>query len=198
MQVQRLFLPAIVFAGMVLTHATAYAASDVQWTFGNNSFFDYELVAFNDKNAPLNADLGSLDPTLTLRLGVRYQVTVLSPVAHPFEVIAKGANAGDDTALLTMGTTQSPFETNSTVNWVDTDTGTVAFTLAHELASAMLGRPERQPGYRCTSHTSTMRANVVIVPEPAAALLIVAIWVSRLLAGSTQSGSPARQAGRDL
>jgi len=47
-------------------------------------------------------------------------VKVTNDIAHPFEVLAKGASAGGDTVLLSMASgVKGPFEDDVQVDWVD-------------------------------------------------------------------------------
>ncbi len=112
-----------VVAGMAVifgASATVGAAShDVAWTFGNVSSSSYRLDAFEPEDAGLGASLGSADPTLTVQIGKRYQVTVTNFVPHPVELLAKGASAGADTFILSMGSRTYQFESDPEVAWVD-------------------------------------------------------------------------------
>jgi len=90
--------------------AVKAASHDVAWTFGNVGSFSYRLDAFSPADAGLVANIGRENPTLTLHIGQRYQVTIINYTVHPFQVIAKGASAGADIPLLSMGVTTSPFE----------------------------------------------------------------------------------------
>ncbi|MCH7558327.1 MAG: PQQ-dependent sugar dehydrogenase [Planctomycetes bacterium] len=145
------------------------ASHDVAWTFGNVSSRSYRLDAFAPDDAGLGASIGTEDPTLTLQLGKRYQVTVTNFVPHPFEVLAKGASAGVDIVLLSMGSMTGPFESDPEVAWVDNGSGIVTFTLTSGLHDAMIDSGH-VPGYRCRSHVSTMRGDfdvqVPVVPVP--------------------------------
>ena len=100
------------------------ASHDVAWTFGNVGSSSYRLDAFEPDDAGLGASIGAEDPTLTLQIGKRYQVTVTNYLPHPFEVLAKGASAGADIVLLSMGSRTGPFESNPDVAWVDNGSGT--------------------------------------------------------------------------
>ena len=163
-----------------LCASVVLAASDVQWTFNNVGFTAYEMVGFSDSAAPLNTSTGATNPTLTLRLGMRYGVTVVNFTVHPLQLIAKAASDVGDTVLLAMGATVGPFETNTGVNWADNGNGTVEFTLMPDLVAAM-GSASQVPGYRCGVHTSTIRGDFVIVPEPAAltVALVAAAFIGR-------------------
>lgn len=160
-----------VLAGIVVILGTSgaieAASHDVAWTFGNVGSSSYRLDAFEPGDAGLGASIGAEDPTLTVRVGRRYQVTVTNFVLHPFEVLAKGASAGADTVLLSMGSRTGPFESDPEVAWVDNGSGTVTFTLTVELYNAMIDSGH-VPGYRCKAHIFTMRGDfdVLLEPEP--------------------------------
>ncbi len=139
------------------------ASHDVAWTFGNVGSSSYGLDAFESGDAGLGASIGAEDPTLTLQIGMRYQVTVTNFVPHPFEVLAKGASAGADIVLLSMGSRTGPFESDPDVAWVDNGSGTVTFTLTPGLHEAMIDS-DHMPGYRCKAHIFTMRGNFDVLP----------------------------------
>ena len=100
---------------------------------------------------------------MTVQIGKRYQVTVTNFVPHPFEVLAKGASAGADTVLLSMGSRIGPFESDPEVAWEDTGSGTVPFTLTPGLHDAMIASGH-VPGYRCKAHIFTMRGDFDVLP----------------------------------
>jgi hypothetical protein len=156
-----------VVAGMVAilcTSGTVKAEShDVAWTFGNVSSSSYRLDTFEPADAGLGASIGTQDPTLTLQIGKRYQVTVTNYLPHPFEVIAKGASAGADVVLLSMGSRTGPFESDPEVAWVDNGSGIVTFTLSLGLYNAMIDSGH-VPGYRCKAHIFTMRGDFDVLP----------------------------------
>ena len=124
-------LPIFVSGSFVDSH-------DVSWTFGNSSFFSYELTSYT----PLNADLGTIgnaNPTLKLHIGQRYEVKITSYISHPFEVIAKGATAAGDIVLLSMKPgIDPPLESDAQINWTDSGTGTVTFTMTSNLYKNMI------------------------------------------------------------
>ncbi|MBL7188263.1 MAG: PQQ-dependent sugar dehydrogenase [Phycisphaerae bacterium] len=165
MKVQRLGIAVVVGAAVILgTSATVEADShDVGWTFGNVSSSSYRLDAFEPGDAELGASLGTQDPTLTLQIGKRYQVTVTNFIPHPLEVLAKGASAGADTILLAQGPKTGPFESDPEVVWQDNGAGTVTFTLTSGLHDAMLAAGH-VPGYRCGAHIFTMRGGFNVLP----------------------------------
>jgi len=169
MDTQKLLISVVVSVSLILgTSGTVEAAShDVAWTFGNVGSSSYRLDAFEPGDAGLGAAIGAEDPTLTVRVGRRYQVTVTNFVPHPFEVLAKGTSAGADTVLLSMGSRTGPFESDPEVEWADNGAGTVTFTLTAGLYNAMIDS-DHVPGYRCKAHVFTMRGNfdVLVEPEP--------------------------------
>lgn len=130
----------------------------ISWTFDNNGTTSYTLVSYTPSGVPFGT-VGQDDPTLLLYLGERYEVTIVNEVSHPFEVLAKGPTSVDDVILLSMrsGVTGS-LEGDSTVGWDDPGTDTVAFTLSQSLYDAMTV-PNKQPGYRCGIHVSSMRGD---------------------------------------
>ncbi len=139
------------------------ASHDAAWTFGNVSSSSYRLDAFEPDDAGLGASLGSEDPTLTVQIGKRYQVTVTNYLTHPFEVLAKGASTGADIVLLSMGSRTGPFESDPEVAWIDNGSGTVTFTLTPGLHEAMIDSGH-VPGYRCKAHIFNMRGNFDVLP----------------------------------
>jgi glucose/arabinose dehydrogenase len=156
----------VVFVVVLGNFRTAGAAShDVSWTFGNVFSSSYRLDAFEPDYAGLGASIGEQDPTLTLQIGKRYQVTVINYLAHPFEVLAKGASPGADIVLLSMGSRTGSFESDPDVAWVDDGSGTVTFTLTPGLHEAMIGSGH-VPGYRCRPHAFSMRGNFEVLPAP--------------------------------
>ncbi|MHC4558185.1 MAG: PQQ-dependent sugar dehydrogenase [Planctomycetota bacterium] len=167
MNTQKLIIAVVAGAAVILaTSGTVEATShDVAWTFGNVSSSSYRLDAFEPEDAGLGASLGAEDPTLTVQIGKRYQVTVTNFLPHPFEVLAKGASAGADIVLLSMGSTTGPFESDPEVAWIDNGSGTVTFTLTPGLHDAMIDSGH-VPGYRCKAHIFTMRGNFNVLPEP--------------------------------
>jgi len=153
------------FMVIVGVSKTAEAAShDVAWTFGNVSSASYRLDAFEPSDAGLGAGLGSQDPTLTVQIGKRYQVTVTNFIPHPFEVLAKSSSVGLDRTLLAQGGKAGSFESDPDVNWVDDGSGTITFTLTSALHEAMMDSG-RVPGYRCGVHIFSMRGDFNVLPS---------------------------------
>jgi hypothetical protein len=164
-------LSIIVFMGTVVilcaSGAIQASSHDVAWTFGNVGSSSYRLDSFEPGDAGLGAYIGAEDPTLTVQVGSRYQVTVTNYIYHPFEVLAMGSSAGSDIALLSQGSSTGSFESDPEVDWVDDGSGTVTFTLTSTLYNAM-NESGRVPGYRCRPHAFSMRGNfnVLMQPEP--------------------------------
>ncbi len=152
---------------MCASVAVKAASYDVAWTFGNVGSFLYRLDAFSPADAGLVTSIGQEDPTLTVYIGRRYQVTVINYTVHPFQVLAKGASAGADIPLLSMGATTSPFESDPEVTWEDNGAGTVTFTLTRNLYNAMT-ESGRVPGHRCLPHAFTMRGDFNVLGLPLA------------------------------
>ncbi len=139
---------------------------DVAWTFGSVDSESYRLDAFEPDDIEF-APLGSEDPVLPLELGIRYQVTVTDYAFHPFEIIAKGSSASQDTVLLSM-TIRGSFESDPEVAWEDDRQGHVRFTLTEALYRTM-SEGGRNPGYRCQAHATTMRGDFTVAGLPIAA-----------------------------
>jgi hypothetical protein len=143
-----------------------FGLSDAQFTINNNGLTSWRL----DSYSPAEANVGPLafaNPTLNLVIDKRYQITDPNFTAHPFQLIAKAANAAQDAILLSMGSGVGSFESDANVAWQDSGTGVVTFTLTDTLAAAMTNPGLGQiPGYRCSIHTTTMRANINIKAAP--------------------------------
>jgi glucose/arabinose dehydrogenase len=159
----KLFISMAVF--LFTCRAVQASSHDVAWTFGNVGSSSYRLDAFEPADAGLQAALGSQDPTLTVELGKRYQVTVTNYGFHPFEVLAKASSPGSDIVLLSMSANGS-FESDPLVNWVDDGSGTVTFTFTRDLLDAM-NEPGHVPGYRCRPHAFSMRGDFNVLAPPA-------------------------------
>jgi len=165
MNMRELSITVLAGIAVILTPSGAIQASshDVAWTFGNVGSSSYRLDSFEPGDAGLEANLGAQDPTLTVQVGKRYQVTVTNFIPHPFEVLAKGASAGADTVLLSQGSRNGPFESDPGVEWIDNGSGTVTFTLTPGLLNAMM-EPGHVSGYRCRAHIFTMRGDFNVLP----------------------------------
>ncbi|MEN6306390.1 MAG: PQQ-dependent sugar dehydrogenase [Anaerohalosphaeraceae bacterium] len=145
----------------VLVFSTVVLAVE-GWTFGNAGFTAYTLDSYFPGTSGLGT-VGTQNPTLTVQIGKRYQVTVTNFGSHPLEMIAKAATASGDTVLLSQRPlVTGTFESDPGVNWQDTGTNTVAFTLTQGLYNAMTASG-KIPGYRCALHVSTMRGNFTVI-----------------------------------
>jgi hypothetical protein len=146
-----------------LNGSATTVSPDVSWTFDNSSFFDYVLNSYGPSDYNIGASVGAQDPTINLEVGRRYGVRIINFGTHPFEVLAKGATFSSDAVLLSQhpGVTGS-FEADPGVNWQDSSTDTVEFTLTQNLVNAMKS-PNHIPGYRCGVHISTMRGNFNVI-----------------------------------
>lgn len=155
--------PPHVIASVGIDNITAILRDyDVAWTLGNQGINAYRLELIEPAHIALG-ELGDENPTLSLSLGQRYQITIENPNAHPFELIAKGADANGDEVLLSMKAgIDAPFAADESVEWRDTGTGTVAFTLTNELWASLQGTEQQSPGYRCGVHRQTMRGGLVL------------------------------------
>jgi len=156
----------LILVSFCLFPASVLAVSDAQFTVVNNGASSWRLESYS----PSEANVGPLavpSPTLNLVIGKRYEITDPNFSVHPFELIAKGASAAQDTILLSMrvGVTGT-FESNPNVNWQDNGTAVVAFTLTPALAADAMAVPGQVPGYRCGVHTTTMRGNIDIKAAP--------------------------------
>lgn len=156
----------VVFSLLILVFGSiSYGSYDVSWTFGNVGNFSYKLDAFSPPEAVLGAAIGAENPTLSLSIGKRYQVTITNYSVHPFEILAKGASAGNDIVLLSMGSTVGSLESDSGIAWEDNGAGSVTFTLTLALYNAMIS-DNHLPGYRCRPHAPIMRGNFNILGVP--------------------------------
>jgi glucose/arabinose dehydrogenase len=176
----------VVLIIMLLGSGTIWASSyDVALTFGNVGFLAYRLDSFKPADADLNASIGEQNPTLTLQLGKRYQVTITDYLNHPFEIISKAPSAGADKVLLSMGTPAGVFESDPDVAWDDDKLGTVTFTMTFSLYTAMTAQG-KTPGYRCRIHTTTMRGDFVVEGLPITEQItkgVVSIYLETVAAG---------------
>lgn len=136
---------------------------DVAWIFGNKGTEAYLLEEIEPSHINLG-ELNATNPTLSLRIGQRYQVTVDFAEAFPLEIIAKGSNEEEDRVLLSMKNgIDGPFEQDEQVDWYDPGNGTAVFTLTPDLWSALQGEDHQQPGYRAGFFSQTMRGDFVVV-----------------------------------
>lgn len=165
MKRQTFLIPLVVGVTLGLCASVSASSHDVAWTFGNVGSSSYRLDGFSPDDAGLGANLGTQDPTLTVQIGTRYQVTITRFTQHPFEVLAKGSSAGSDIVLLSMGSPAGSFESDPEVDWVDNGGGIVSFTLTPALHAAMIVS-NHIPGYRCRPHRFSMRGNFNVLPAP--------------------------------
>ncbi len=153
------YLSGILWVQIVVT-PLAFSASDIQWTFDTPDSFDYLLTSGSSPEL-YSGSLPANDPAINLIVGKRYGVTVTDPVTHPFQVIAKATDSSQDIELLSQGSTESSFESDPDVNWVDSGSGLVEFTVTDALVTAMR-QGDRTPGYRCEVHPATMRGDFAV------------------------------------
>ncbi len=155
-----------VAALVVFLPFAAWTQSDFQFTLNNIGSLDYTIAAVSSTQI-YDGQLGAADPTLTLKVGKRYEVTVVNSGPHPFELLAKGSSSSSDTVLLSQRNGVDPFENDPDVDWVDDgafSNGKVEFTVTEGLVEAM-NAGSSVPGYRCGVHISTMRGNFEIAGE---------------------------------
>lgn len=151
----------VALAAVVGIVQTAHAVEG--WTFGSPSSFGYTLDSYFPSTSGLGTVGPALNPTLTIQIGKRYQVTVPNFSFHPLEIIAKAPTFSGDVVLLSQKSfVTGSFESDPGVNWQDTGIDTVSFTLTQSLYNAMTGTGEI-PGYRCGAHVSTMRGNFNVI-----------------------------------
>ncbi len=133
------------------------------WTFINNGTFGWQLKSYFPSTSGLGTIGPALNPTLTLQIGKRYQITDPNFTVHPLEIIAKAPTSSGDVVLLSMKSlVTGSFEGDPGVNWQDTGTNTVSFTLTEGLYNAM-NASGNIPGYRCGVHISAMRGNFNVI-----------------------------------
>ena len=155
-----------VFSSIILFFGSiSYGAYDVSWTFGNVGNFSYKLDAFSPPETVLGAAIGTENPTLTLSIDKRYQVTVTNYTVHPLEIIAKGSSYTSDVVLLSTGSTVGTLESDPDIAWDDNGAGSVTFTLTLALYNAMISN-DHVPGYRCRPHAPVMRGNFNVIGVP--------------------------------
>ncbi len=144
----------------ILFSISAPAQPDYQWTFNNNGSIDYTLTSVSSTQV-YEGSLPANDPNINLIVDKRYAVDVVNFGAHPFQVLAQGADSSSDVVLLSQGAATGSFEADTGVDWVDNGTSTVQFTFTADLANAMFGTG-LSPGYRCGIHVSSMRGSFTI------------------------------------
>lgn len=138
---------------------TVHAQPQVTVNLNDMDVAGYFLASYS----PIEANVGmtgssNLNTTMSLRYGTRYNFVYTNAGSHPFEVIAKGANSGLDTTLLSLGGAGS-MEGNAGVQWAEAGTS-FTFILTGPLADAMV-QSGNVPGYRCQFHPDDMRGNIV-------------------------------------
>ncbi|MBN1816548.1 MAG: PQQ-dependent sugar dehydrogenase [Sedimentisphaerales bacterium] len=149
----------------LFTGFLAAQTPDVSWVFGNISSSSYRLDSFSPPEANLGP-IGGADPSLNVKIGKRYQVTVTDFGFHPIDIIGKGLDATGDSILLSARSGINPvWESDAGVAWTDNGAGTVQFTLTLDLYNAMIAGG-RIPGYRCGFHPTTMRGNFAVTGLP--------------------------------
>jgi hypothetical protein len=80
----------------------AFGASDYQLTWGNNGSVDYSLDSVSSTDV-FDGSLGASDPTIMLEVGKRYGMTIVNPIIHPFEVLAKGNGSSSKVMWMWIG-----------------------------------------------------------------------------------------------
>lgn len=169
--------PKIPFIILLLTLCGLFQAGpciaqtpDYQWTFDNNGVSDYRLTVVSDP-AVYAGSIPALDPTLNLKIGKRYRITIVDPDVNPIQIVAKGSSAGTDVVLLSQGETVGSFEADPAVAWADdglSSNGKVDFTLTQPLADAMRATG-KTPGYRDRLHSFNMRGSFnILAADPTA------------------------------
>lgn len=150
------------WVGMCLVILSGSAPAIEGWTFGDVGFTAYKLDSYFPGTSGLGT-IGTQNPTLTVQIGKRYQISVTNFGSHPIDIIAKAATSSGDTVLLSQQPfVAGTFESDPGVNWQDTGGSTVSFTLTQGLYNAMTASG-RIPGYRCALHVSTMRGNFTVI-----------------------------------
>jgi hypothetical protein len=161
------FLLLLLFPGLAAAQAQFCSEScaplcNGSWTFGDNGYGAYRLEA----PQPYCLNLGTFNvdnPTLLLEVGKRYQVRVVNYTDYPLEVIAKGASAGRDKVLLSMGSDTGTFAADREVNWQDDGRGTVS---SRRPACSRRWRKGVCPGYRSRAQAATMRGDFAVTWMP--------------------------------
>ena len=143
---------------------------DTAWVFEPKDQETLRLVSAESLD-PGQVKPGEENPTLLLRAGRRYQVTMLNAEAFPFEIIAIDPNTQNDTVLLSTATDDNvPLETLRDIAWEDNGNGTIAFTVTKSLYTDLstTTADSRQLGYRCPTQPDIMRGEFILCHEPAA------------------------------
>jgi glucose/arabinose dehydrogenase len=173
-KLRQLLIVAVVFVLGIVQSALAVEG----WTFSNGGVLGiggWTLDSYFPSTSGLGTAGPTLNQTLTIQIGKRYQITDTNFTVHPLEIIAKGTTSAGDIVLLSMKSlVTGSFEADPGVNWQDTGTNTVSFTLTQALYNAMIPDVNHIPGYRCGVHITTMRGNFNIIqplPNPIPALI---------------------------
>ena len=164
MKVSIRFLAAMAAAGILAAGAGVRAQStsfDVEVALDDFGTFGYFVASY----APASANVaptgsGNLNPTMNLEAGKRYRFTYANAGEHPFEILARGTDPGQDTVLLSLigpGT----LESDTGIDW-HVQGNQFYFTLTPALAAAMQASG-KTPGYRCNSHPFDMRGSFHLI-----------------------------------
>lgn len=136
------------------------------WVFDNSGNDDYTLTSVSNTSI-FSGSLPASDPVLTIVMGTRYTVTVVNSLAHPFQVLAKGASSAQDIVLLSQGAAGGSLEADVGINWQDDGqglNGVVSFTVTQTLVDAFT-QSGLIAGYKCRLHPTMMRGDFnVTVP----------------------------------
>ena len=151
----------------ILASCAVAQAADIPFTLDNNGITEWFLSS--GTVGPTGS--GNPNPTITLDIDSRYAVTVAQWPAHVFELIAKGPTDAQDALLISGDDNAATFNGDGGVNLTGFNTSLLTFTLTPALAAAMSSATQI-PGYRCGVHPDTMRADVLITPEPATMSLL--------------------------
>lgn len=144
--------------------ASTVAQTTLQLTMDNDFNSDYTLTSVSSVEV-FAGSLPADDPVINLEIGNRYVFTIVNPVVHPFQVLAKGANPAEDVVVLSQGSASGSLEGDSGVNWQDdgqSSNGVISFTVTQGLVDAM-NQSGLSPGYKCEAHPVSMRGDFNIV-----------------------------------
>ena len=122
---------------------------DVRLVVDNNGSSSYTFSS----SVPSTVAVVGPEPenqTLTLTAGWRYEFVVTNGTSHPLELL-QGATVQLSEAAGIVGALESDVD----VSWVDDGAGTIAFTVAPILASAL-------DGYHCQVHPMSMTGAIVV------------------------------------
>lgn len=162
-------LRTICIAGTVATAlstagtAAANTNFDVRVNLDDAGIAGYFMSSFIPGDAGIGpTGSGNLNPTMNLRMGTRYRYNYTNAGSHPFELIAKGANSGGDTVLLSFLGGTGPLESDPQIEWTESGPD-FYFTLTGNLVEQMR-QGGRIPGYHCNFHPDDMRGNITTSP----------------------------------